>query len=113
MRKQRRLEESQNAREIDPRTAAIDDVTLDMIDEEPQRVKRRGIDTPDEKTGIQSLSITANGAKRIRFKPFRMSLRIALLDRLIKHYDSGVKISIVKCRPKLTLRIELQRMGTL
>ena len=40
LRKQRRLEESQNAREIDPRTAAIDDITLDMIDEEPQRVKR-------------------------------------------------------------------------
>ena len=41
MRKQRRLEESQNAREIDPGTAAVDDVTLDMIDEELQRVKRK------------------------------------------------------------------------
>ena len=41
LRKQRRLEESQNAREIDPGTAAVDDVTLDMIDEELQRVKRK------------------------------------------------------------------------
>ena len=41
MRKQRRLEDSQNAREFDPETAAIDDITLDMIDEEPQRVQKK------------------------------------------------------------------------
>ena len=35
LRKQRRLEDRQNAREFDPETAAIDDITLDMIDEEP------------------------------------------------------------------------------
>ena len=41
LRKQRRLEGSQNAREFDPETAAIDDITLDMIDEEPQRVQKK------------------------------------------------------------------------
>ena len=41
LRKQRRLEDRQNAREFDPETAAIDDITLDMIDEEPQRVQKK------------------------------------------------------------------------
>ena len=41
LRTQRRLEDSQNAREFDPETAAIDDITLDMIDEEPQRVQKK------------------------------------------------------------------------
>ena len=41
LKKQRRLEDSQNAREFDPETAAIDDITLDMIDEEPQRVQKK------------------------------------------------------------------------
>ena len=41
LRKQRRLEDSQNAREFDPETAAIDDITLNKIDEEPQRVQKK------------------------------------------------------------------------
>ena len=40
LRKQRRLEDSQNARGATKKTAAIDDITLDMIDKEPQRVQK-------------------------------------------------------------------------
>jgi hypothetical protein len=43
LRKQRRLKDRQNAIEIDPETVAIDDITFDMIAEEPraQQVKRK------------------------------------------------------------------------
>ena len=41
LRMQRRLEDSQNAREFDPGTAATDEISLDMIDEVPQRVQKK------------------------------------------------------------------------
>ena len=41
LRKQKRLEDRQHAREIDPVAAAIDDITLDIIDEEPHRVHKK------------------------------------------------------------------------
>ena len=41
LRLQRRLEDSQNAREFDPGTAATDEISLDMIDEVPQRVQKK------------------------------------------------------------------------
>ena len=41
LRMQRRLEDSQNAREFDPETAATDEISLDMIDEVPQRVQKK------------------------------------------------------------------------
>ena len=113
LKKQRRLEVSQNAREIDPETAAIDNVTLDMIDEEPQRVKRKRSQYARPKNWHTIVEHYGQWGKKNTIRAFPNDLRAALLDRLMKHYDSGVKILIVKCRPKLTLRIELQRMGIL